>query len=256
LTTAPGHDSIDLLGLTARAEGAHFWFLGFRDFVGPALARVAAGRPGLRIVDCGAGTGHNLALLRPHGDVFAFDLAPSALTVARAAGYPLLRADITRIPFRSGVFDLATSFDVLQCVPDDRAAVREMARILKPGGSVVLTLAALELLRGDHAEVWREVRRYTPASARALLAQAGLRPVQVSFLFASLFPLMLATRGVQRLTRPFRRVRADSDIGVPSAPVNTALTALVRAEAALARHVAMPVGSSLLVVGEKPLTAG
>jgi len=241
----------DLLELTARAEASHFWFHGFRKIVVPALADIAAGRPGLRLVDCGAGTGHNLALLSPHGDVVAFDLAPTALTKGRLDGRPLIRADVTRIPFRSETFDVATSFDVLQCVPDDTGAVREMARVLKPGGTVLLTLAAFDLLRGDHAEVWHEAHRYTPASARALVAQAGLEPVRVSFMFASLFPLMLGARLLQRLTRPYRRVKEDADIVVPHAAVNAVLTALVSGEAALARRLPMPVGSSLLVVAKK-----
>jgi SAM-dependent methyltransferase len=242
----------DLLELTARAERAHFWFRGFRAFVAPVLADLAAGRRDLRLVDCGAGTGHNLALLRPFGRVVAFDLAPHGLTRAHASHDALLRADITRIPLRSGSFDIATSFDVLQCVPDDVAGVREMARIVRPGGAVVLTLAAFDALRGDHAEVWQEIRRYTPRSARALLEQAGVQPLRVSFMFASVFPLMLAVRTVQRLTRPWRDVRADSDITVPAAPVNAALSALLAGEAALARRVPMPIGSSLLVVGTKP----
>jgi SAM-dependent methyltransferase len=241
-----------LLELTARAEASHFWFRGFRQFVAPVLARVASGRPDLRLIDCGAGTGHNLSLLRPHGQVFAFDLAPTSLTKGRLLGRPLVRADITRIPFRSGIFDVATSFDVLQCVADDTGAVREMARVTRPGGTVLLTVAALELLRGDHAEFWNESQRYTPRSARALVQQAGLEPVRVSFMFASVFPLMLGARLVQRLTRRFREPRADSDIGVPSAPVNAALTAALSAEAALSRHLPMPVGSSLLVVARKP----
>ncbi len=241
-----------LLELTARAEASHFWFRGFRQFVAPVLARVAGGRPDLRLIDCGAGTGHNLSLLRPHGQVFAFDLAPTSLTKGRLLGRPLVRADITRIPFRSGIFDVATSFDVLQCIADDTGAVREMARVTRPGGTVLLTVAALELLRGDHAEFWNESQRYTPRSARALVQQAGLEPVRVSFMFASVFPLMLGARLVQRLTRRFRAPRADSDIGVPSAPVNAALTAAVSAEAALSRHLPMPVGSSLLVVARKP----
>src|SRR5918993_1360192 len=54
----------DLLELTARAEASHFWFRGFRRFVAPVIADITAGRPGLRLVDCGAGTGHNLSLLR------------------------------------------------------------------------------------------------------------------------------------------------------------------------------------------------
>jgi SAM-dependent methyltransferase len=172
--------------------------------------------------------------------------------MAQQAGWPVARADITRIPFGSETFDVATSFDVLQCVGPDELAVREMARIVRPGGVVVLTVAALEFLRGDHSEAWQEVRRYTPASARRLLEQAGLRPERVSFMFASTFPLMLGVRLVQRLLRPFRALRHDTDIAVPAAPVNALLTAVVSAEASLARRVPMPFGSSLLVVGRKP----
>ena len=202
-------------------------------------------------MDCGAGTGHNLALLRPHGRAFAFDIAATGLTKAHASGHPLVRADITRIPFRSETFDVTTSFDVLQCVGDDRAAVGEMARVTKRGGAIVLTLAALDMLRGDHAEVWQEERRYTPATARALAEHAGLEPMRVSFLFASVFPLMLGVRTLQRLTRPFREPRPDADIGLPAAPVNAVLSAVVSGEAVLARRVPMPVGSSLLVVARK-----
>jgi SAM-dependent methyltransferase len=242
----------DLLELTGRAEATHFWFRGFRKFIAPVIADVASGRPGLRLVDCGCGTGHNLQLLRPHGRAVGFDLSPTGLVRARATGVTVVRGDVTHIPLASGTFDVATSFDVLQCVEADVDAVREMARIVRPGGVVVVTLAALDALRGDHAEVWQEVRRYTPASARRLVAAAGLTPERVSFMFASLFPLMMSVRLVQRFTRRFgRSVRADTDIAVPIEPVNQLLTALVIAEAALTRHVPMPIGSSLLVVARK-----
>jgi SAM-dependent methyltransferase len=243
----------DLLELTGRAEASHFWFRGFRKFVAPVIAGLANGRPGLRLVDCGCGTGHNLHLLRPHGKTVGFDLSEAGPARAQATGLIVLRGDVTRIPLASSSFDVATSFDVLQCVEPDIVAVREMARIVRPGGAVVLTLAALEALRGDHAEVWQEVRRYTPATARRLVEAAGLRPERVSFMFASLFPLMASVRLVQRVTRRFgRTVRADTDIAVPVGPVNVLLTALVTAEAALGRHVPMPIGSSLLVVARKP----
>jgi len=242
----------DLLELTGRAEATHFWFRGFRKFIAPVIADLANGRPGLRLVDCGCGTGHNLQLLRPHGRAIGFDLGAAGPARAHAAGLTVLRGDVTRIPLASGSFDVATSFDVLQCVEADVAAVREMARIVRPGGVVVVTLAALDVLRGDHAEVWQEVRRYTPASARRLVETAGLRPERVSFLFASLFPLMASVRLVQRVTRRFgRTVREDTDIKVPVAPINLLLTTLVSAEAALVRHVPMPIGSSLLVVARK-----
>jgi len=240
-----------LLDLTYQAEARHFWFQGFRHFVTPVLADVAAGRRDLRLLDCGCGTGANLALLAPYGRAVGIDLSPGGLVRATRAGRSVARADVTQIPLRSEAFDVVTSFDVLQCVPDDTGAVREMARVARAGGRVVVTVAALEMLSGDHGEAWREVRRYTPARARVLMEQAGLRVERVSFLFASLFPLMLGTRLAQRVSRPFRQVREDSDISVPPGPLNAALATVLRAEAAVSRRLPMPIGSSLLIVATK-----
>ena len=242
---------IDPLELTSRAEATHFWFRGFRQFVTPVIFELSGGRRDLRIIDCGCGTGHNIQLLQPYGRVVGFDLNPLGVAMTHASGATVVRADAAHAPFASGSFDIATSFDVLQCLEPDAAVVREMARMVRPGGAVLVTMAALEWLRGDHSVSWQEVRRYTPATARALLTQAGLRVERVSFLFGSLFPLMLSVRFVQRLLRPFRAYRPDTDIAVPSAPVNGLLTALVTAEARVARRVSLPIGSSLLVVGRK-----
>ena len=242
----------DLLELTRQAEARHFWFRGFRWFIQPILDDVAGGRTDLRLIDCGCGVGQNLALLERHGRASGFDLAESGLKAAGAWRHAIVRADLNSIPFTSNFFDVATSFDVLQCVGTDEAAVREMARVVRPGGAVVLTVAAFDFLRGDHAEVWQEFRRYTPATVRRLVESAGLRAERVEFLFASTFPLMLAVRVMQRLTRPLRGLQRDTDITVPAAPVNSVLTWMLKAEAALSRRLPMPIGSSLRVVARKP----
>ena len=240
-----------LLALTGQAEATHFWFRGFRGFVRPLLADLAADRRDLLMLDCGCGTGHNLRLLAAHGRPVGFDLASGGLDRARSIGCPLAKADVVRIPFQSDRFDLVTSFDVMQCVGADTEAVREMARVTKPGGAVVLTLAAFDSLRGDHAEAWGEVRRYTRSSASRLLEQAGLRVERDQYLFAATFPIMLVMRTAQRILRPFRPLRDDTDIAVPSAWVNSTLAALLRMEHSVSRRVALPFGSSVLVVGRK-----
>ncbi len=251
-TQGSGTDTTDPLELTSRAEATHFWFRGFREFVTPVIRNLSGGRRDLRIIDCGCGTGHNIRLLSSYGQVVGFDLNEGGVAMTHASGAMVVRGDAARAPFASGLFDIATSFDVMQCLEPDAAALREMARLVRPGGAVVVTMAALEVLRGDHSVSWQEVRRYTPAMARELFTQAGLHVERVSFLFGTLFPLMLTIRLAQRLLRPFRTYRPDTDIAVPSAPVNGLLTALVTAEARVARIVSLPVGSSLLVVGRKP----
>jgi SAM-dependent methyltransferase len=247
----------DLLDLTSRVEATHFWFRGFRAFVSPAMAEVAGGRRDLHLLDCGCGTGYNLATLhRLYGRAFGFDVTPGGLLHARAAGIPLARADMRAIPFQSGRFDLVTSFDVMQYVEDDDAVMREMARVLKPSGGLVMTAAALDVLRGGHAGTWPEVRRYTTASMRSIVEGAGLKVQRLTYLFASLFPAMLLVRALNRDTGACRGGSSDPpgdwEMRVPAAPVNAALSWILRGEAALSRRIPMPVGSSVLVVATRP----
>ena len=246
----------DLLDLTSRVEMTHFWFRGFRKFVAPAIAEMAGGRRDLHLLDCGCGTGHNLAtLLRPYGSAFGFDLTPAGLAHGRAAGLRLARADMSAIPFQSSRFDLATSFDVLQYVRDDAAVMKEIARVIKPGGGLVVTAAALDLLRGGHAGTWPEVRRYTTTRMRSIVEGAGLEIRHLTYLFATLFPAMLAVRLAGRASEEGRTGEMPGDdweMRVPAAPINATLTGMLAVEAALSRRIPMPVGSSVLVVAVKP----
>ena len=120
-----------LLDLTRQAEARHFWFHGFRSYLLPVFAAAVAGRPHARILDVGCGTGYNLGLLARHGAAVGLDLNERGLALARDIGRPLLRADTARLPFADDTFDLVTSFDMMQCIPTDREAVREMARVRK-----------------------------------------------------------------------------------------------------------------------------
>ena len=243
----------DLLDLTSRVEATHFWFRGFRRFVAPAIAEMAGSRRDLCLLDCGCGTGHNLAtLLRPYGAAFGFDLTPAGLAYARRAGLPLARADMAAIPFQSSRFDLVTSFDVLQYVRDDAAVMTEIARVIKPGGGLVVTAAALDLLRGGHAGTWPEVRRYTTGRMRSIVEGAGLKIRHLTYLFATLLPAMLAVRLAGRAGKAGRAGGDDWEMRVPAAPINATLTGMLAMEAALSRRIPMPAGSSVLVVAEKP----
>jgi ubiquinone/menaquinone biosynthesis C-methylase UbiE len=239
-----------LLEATARAERDHFWFRGFRRFMEPLIAGVANGRR-LEILDCGCGTGYNLEMLRRYGRAYGIDLTWAGLQYARKKGErKVARATVGALPMPDARFDLVTSFDVLYGLPDEveRAAIAEMARVLKPGGWAIVNVAALPWLRGNHSVLGGELRRYHRQELRDKLEAAGFRVARSSYTNFSILPMVAAVRAKQRLTG---HVESDAEISVPAAPINTALTALLSLEAAALRVVNMPLGSSVMAVAQK-----
>lgn len=243
-----------LLELTYRAEQSHFWFRGFRQYMQPALARATQGVASPAIIDCGCGTGSNLDMLRPYGRAVGFDLTRVGTEFAKSHGHRVAQASISEIPFRSSSFDLATSFDVFQVLPDavEQSAIREMARVLKPGGWLLLHVAALEILHGRHSVLSEEKRRYTPSRLRSLVEGAGFRIERLTFDHFTLLPMLLPVRVWHRVTAQDGVVPAgEAEITVPMAPINALLTALVSLEAVALRAVNMPIGSSLMCLARK-----
>jgi SAM-dependent methyltransferase len=243
-----------LLEATARAEQDHFWFRGFRRFVTPVLEQLARNRAPLRLLDCGCGTGNNLALLRRFGHACGIDITWGGLAYARSRGErQVARASATCLPFLTGAFDVVTSFDVLYAFDDDmeRDALAEMFRVLCPGGHLIVNVAALKALTGDHSVLGGEVRRYHRGELRAHLERAGFEVARITYTNFTLLPIVATVRFTQRLVG---HRESDREMSVPAAPVNAALSGALALEAAALKHVDMPLGSSLLALARKPLT--
>ena len=245
-----------MLEATARAEDRHFWFRGLRRTARRVLEQAIGDRRVDLIVDCGTGTGRNLDWLRSIGRAVGIELSPAGLEVASRAHRPVARATVTQLPFADGVADVATSFDVLYCLPDDseRAAVAEMWRVLKPGGIVLVNVAALAILRGSHSALTHEQRRYTRSRLRSLLTGQGFVIERLTFTNLPTFPITLAVRVADRITGRAPE-GSDADLRVPPAPVNAMLDLALRAESAILRTIDLPLGTSLLCVARKPLTS-
>ena len=241
-----------LLEATARAEREHFWFRGLRRFMAPLLEQAARGVAAPRILDCGCGTGHNLGMLRRYGRSIGIDVTWSGLSYAHGRGErAVAQATATRLPFPAAAFDVVTSFDVIYALgdSDEREALAEMFRVLKPGGHLVVNAAAMDLLKGNHSVLALEVRRYSRRSLRERLEGAGFRVRRLSYTNATILPIVAGVRLLQRVSG---HEESEEEISLPPAPVNAALTAALMVEAAALRFIDMPFGSSLMALAEKP----
>jgi SAM-dependent methyltransferase len=243
-----------LLEATFQAETRHFWFRGLRRFVRPLLTEAVAGRARPRVLDAGCGTGCNLRMLAELAHAYGFDLNRVGLRYAREAGHTrVARASVVAIPFPDATFDVVTSFDVLYSLTEDHArrAMSEMARVLKPGGTLIVNVAALQILRGGHSVLAEELRRYDRRMMRDAVAEAGLRLTRLTYTNASLFPAILAARVLQRLAGMNTPEQTGHEISVPPAPINAVLDGVLSLEALILRVVDLPFGSSLLCAARK-----
>lgn len=248
-----------LLRATARAEARHFWFRGFRRFVLPLLHRSTQGLSDVRLVDFGCGTGANMDLLDRFGRSYGFDLTYVGLKIGREAGRTrLAQASVSDAPLPSNTFDVVTSFDVLYGLPDpiEKAAVAEMFRVARPGGHLLVNVAAMDCLKGDHSVLGREIRRYSRQSLSRLLTDAGFEIERITYTNASLFLPMVAVRTYQRWRGLPEEAQAETDISVPAEPLNQLLNGVLLVESWWLRWFNNPAGSSLLCLARKPLNQG
>jgi SAM-dependent methyltransferase len=244
-----------LLRATAAAEARHFWFRGFRAFVTPLIEHALAGAREARLLDCGCGTGANVEWLEAYGSAYGFDLTEVGLRIGHEAGRKrLARASVAAVPFPDDAFDLVTSFDVLYSLEDadERQAIAEMYRLLRPGGHAIVNVAAMNILRGDHSVFGGEVRRFSRGELRAHLEAAGFSIVRLTYTNATLVAPLAVSRSWERRRGLRKEHHHQRDIVVPPAPINLLMTAALRLEALWARRFDLPFGSSLLCLARKP----
>lgn len=231
----------------ARHEGTHWWYTGMAGIAATALRRLSL-PSSARILDAGCGTGGGLHWLAEFGCPHGVDLHPTALRLASGNGAARIACgDVRALPFVDASFDLLTSFEVLCQLPppSDAMALREFARVLRPGGWLLLRLPAHEWLRSAHDRFVHTRHRYTRAEVRSRLLAADLCPVRLTHANSLLFlPALLWRFACRDRT-------AASDVRPLPAPLNALLAALLRAEAAWLSRFNLPIGLSVLAVAQK-----
>ena len=183
-----------------------------------------------------------------HGTVTAIELSPTSVCLARARDVgEVVEGSVLDMPFESDSFDLATSLDVIEHLEDDLGALRELRRVVTPGGCLLVTVPAYQWLWSGHDEVNHHRRRYTQRSLRVVGEQAGWSQVRTTYFNSLLLPVAVVLRIMDRFSR--KTTESSLDLWVPPQPLNWLMERPLALEAALiARGGRIPAGLSLLSV--------
>jgi SAM-dependent methyltransferase len=232
---------------THRAEDRHWWYRGRRE----VLERVIDGLglpPAARILDAGCGSGRNMIELARRGSVTGVEVSDMSVCLARArdAG-EVIAGSVLQMPFESASFDLVVCLDVIEHLEDDLAALRELRRVIKPGGALLVTVPAYQWLWSGHDEVNHHYRRYTRKTLESVAEEARWEPVRTTHFNSLLLPAAILLRILDRFSR--KTTESSLDLWVPPQPLNWLLERPLRLEAMLiGRGGRIPAGLSLLAV--------
>lgn len=232
------------------ADEHHWWYRGRRRILRAVLDELPLpGDPW--ILDAGCGSGRTLDDLGRYGRACGVDVSQAAVDAASGRGHPVRLAPVEELPFASGTFDLVTCLDVLEHTPDDRRTLRELLRVTRAGGHLVLTVPAYPRLWSAHDEVNEHYRRYTRRTLSVAAGDAGWNLVRVTHFNSLLTPVAAGVRAVHR------RMDGRSELRLTPRRLDGLLELPSRAEAAaIRRGMRLPVGLSFLAVLSSPVSAG
>ena len=228
-------------------EQSHWWFIGRRRILAGFIEKICRGvtdrRP--RILDVGCGTGANLLMLSQYGEAEGVDVSEDALAFCRARGLDRVRLGAAEeLPYEDGTFDLVTALDVVEHMDNDLAGLKEMRRVLRPGGRVLLFVPTFMFLWGLQDDVSHHRRRYRLSQLRRVLEEAGFEIERTTYANITFFFPILLIRQLMRVTG----IKAESENNINVSGFNGVLGKLFGAESLILRYMNLPFGVSGLCV--------
>lgn len=230
-------------------EEIHFWYRAMESNIIDLLERFQMSN--ISILDAGCGTGGLSQKMMRFGNVVAMDINPVALKYAKRKKInKVLKGSVEAIPFANNQFDILVSLDVLyhRKVNNDKLALKEFLRVLKPGGLLVLRVPAFELLRGAHDRMVETRHRYTIGEMRKKLLETGFVINKISYANMLLCIPLFIKRYFERINNSRISI---SDTYLLNDTINKLLFFYLNLENKLLFSLNLPFGSSVIAIAKK-----
>ncbi len=244
------------------AEERHFWFVARNKVISSLAHKALTGIKTPAILEVGCGTGNVLQSLEKEfssANLTGMDLFSEGLRFAhQRTKCGLIQADLAAPPLNTK-FDLVGMFDVLEHIKEDQAAVRQIFKLVKPGGLFMVTVPADPHLWSYFDIASRHARRYTLNSLRQTIIQAGFTEEFLSPYIAFTYPALWIGRKAidSAIASQELQVHHQAEKEFRIIPVvNEIVCVILSLEAAwLTKGRKLPFGSSLVMLARKPITS-
>ena len=230
-------------------EDIHWWFVARRQIIQSFIRKNIDIRKNFQILEIGAGTGGNLAMLKNFGEVSAMEMDKMAVQMANQRKICEVQVGSlpNDIPFHQQ-FDLVVMLDVLEHIEHDYQALNSIKILLKKQSKLLITVPAYQFLWSNRDVVNQHYRRYNIKNLTDLLIKCNFKINYCSYYNNFLFLFFL----LKVIFDKFKKEnRIDSDLNIPSNLVNYILKSIFSSENFLIPYIKFPFGISILVLAEK-----
>ena len=241
----------------AEMEEEHWWFRARRRIFFHLLDRELPQGANLQVLDVGCGVGALLKRLARYGQARGLEPRLDISSLARErTRLPLVCASAYSIPFADASQDLVCLFDALEHMSEEARALREIHRVVKPGGLAFFSVPAYQFLWTNNDDVTHHRRRYTRRRLVLALRGAGFVLVKSTYFNSLLFPAILPALMLQKLKERLIGVSDPNEtnltVRIP-APLAEILFRVMNSERHLISRVSFPLGHSLIAIVRKPV---
>jgi SAM-dependent methyltransferase len=233
-----------------QVEETHWWYVGRRRIIECLIEKIrdTLNKSNPRILDVGCGTGANLKMLAAYGNAEGVDISQQAVDYCRQRGLQSVKLGAAeQLPYENDSFDLVTALDVIEHLDDDIAGLREMRRVLRHDGRVLLFVPAFMFLWGVQDDVSNHRRRYTLPSLLSAVETAGFSVEWSSYANISFFLPVLLVRSVMR----WLGLHAATEYGINISLMNGPFARLFAAERFILNRAQLPFGVSAVCIARR-----